>query len=53
MELDVESDGLVTNHNLMRTLRNEFNDVIKEAEYMLVYSSYKYDYLPIGIKKTL
>lgn len=51
MELDIESDGLVTNHNLIRALRNEFNDVVREAEYMLVYSSYKYDYLPIGITR--
>ena len=51
MELDIESPSIEVNHDLIRQLRNEFTDVIREVETMLIYKSYKYDYLPEGLKE--
>ncbi|MFC1722975.1 Lrp/AsnC family transcriptional regulator [Nanoarchaeota archaeon] len=49
LELDVESPSIEVNHNLIRDLRNRFTDVIRESESMLIFKSYKYDYLPSGL----
>jgi DNA-binding Lrp family transcriptional regulator len=46
MELDVESLGIEENHDLIRRLKNEFTHVIRECEPLLIYKTYKYDYLP-------
>jgi DNA-binding Lrp family transcriptional regulator len=51
LELDIESPSIDVNHDLIRHLRNKFTNVIKEAEVMLMYKSYKYNYLPEGLKE--
>ena len=49
LELDVESPSIDTNHDLIRELRNQFNDVIRDCDIMHVYKSHKYSYLPKGL----
>jgi DNA-binding Lrp family transcriptional regulator len=51
LELDIESPSIEENHNLIRHLRDKFTNVIRESEIMLMYKSYKYDYLPEGLKE--
>ena len=51
IEIDIESSGIEVNHDLIRQLRNEFTDVIRDAEIILIYKSHKYDYLPEGLKE--
>lgn len=51
LELEIETPNIDENHNLIRDLRYNFNDVIKEIEILAIYKSYKYDYLPEGLKE--
>jgi len=51
IEMDIESPSIDVNHDLIRQLRNKFTDVVREVETMLIYKSYKYDYLPEGLKE--
>ena len=51
MEIEIDSPGIEVNHSLLRELRNKFSDVIREVEILLIYKSYKYDYLPEGLKE--
>ena len=51
LELDIESPSIDVNHDLIRELRNKFTDVIREAEILHVYKSYKYTYLTEGLKE--
>ncbi len=51
LELDIESSSIDINHDLIRELRNKFTDVIREAEILHVYKSYKYTYLTEGLKE--
>ena len=51
LELDIESPSIDVNHDLIRELRNKFTDVIREAEILHVYKSYKYAYLTEGLKE--
>ena len=51
LELDIESPSIDVNHDLIRELRNKFTDVIREAEILHVYQSYKYTYLTEGLKE--
>lgn len=51
IELEIDSPSIDVNHDLIRDLRNKFTDVIREAEILLIYRSFKYDYLPEGLKE--
>lgn len=51
LELDIESSSIDVNHDLIRELRNKFTDVIREAEILHIYKSYKYTYLTEGLKE--
>ncbi|MFA6462099.1 MAG: Lrp/AsnC family transcriptional regulator [Candidatus Woesearchaeota archaeon] len=49
LELDIESPNIDANHELIRELRNQFNDVIRDCDIMHISKSYRYDYLPKGL----
>jgi len=49
IEVDIKSPNIEANHNLIRQLRNQFNDVIRDLEIIFIYKSYKFDYLPRGL----
>ena len=49
MELDIETRSIYENHDLLRNLRNDFADIIKEVDLLLIYKSHKYNYLPGGL----
>jgi len=51
LELDIESPSIDANHELIRELRNKFNDVIRDCDIMHISKSYRYDYLPKGLKE--
>jgi DNA-binding Lrp family transcriptional regulator len=51
IELDIESPSIDANHDLIRELRHRFTNVIRDAEILLIYKSFKYDYLPEGLKE--
>jgi Lrp/AsnC family transcriptional regulator, leucine-responsive regulatory protein len=51
MEIDIESPSINTNHDLIRELRHKFTDVIRDAEMLHIYKSFKYNYLPEGLKE--
>jgi Lrp/AsnC family leucine-responsive transcriptional regulator len=51
LELDIESPSIDANHELIRELRNQFNDVIRDCDIMHVSKSYRYDYLPKGLEE--
>ncbi len=51
LELDIESPNIDANHELIRELRNKFNDVIRDCDIMHISKSYRYDYLPKGLEE--